>query len=134
MGIQKFDFHLRGYQFEVQMENSSFPKILELKNKMPPDPQTLRLKGWFSRYGFSLKHIKGTQNVIHDLLSRPMKPIQIITTKHTFPLILMVKPLSGHASTTKNLPPGIIVSSSPSQLKQYAKNNLFFLQDKNHKK
>ncbi|KAI5420412.1 hypothetical protein KIW84_044271 [Lathyrus oleraceus] len=72
MGIQKFDFHLRGYQFEVQMDNSSFPKILEFKNKMPPDPQTLRLKDWFSRYDFSVKHIKGTQNVISDLLSRPM--------------------------------------------------------------
>lgn len=69
MGIQKFDFHLRGYQFEVQMDNSSFPKILKFKNKMPPDPQTFRLKDWFSRYNFSVKHIKGTQNVIPDLLS-----------------------------------------------------------------
>lgn len=75
MGIQKFDFHLRGYQFEVHMDNSSFPKILEFKNKMPPDPQTLHLKNWFSIYDFSVKHIKGTQNVIPDLLSRPMKPI-----------------------------------------------------------
>ena len=130
MGIQKFDFHLRGYQFEVQMDNSSFPKILEFKNKMPPDPQTLRLKDWFSRYDFSVKHIKGTQNVIPDLLSRPMKPIQIITAKHTFPLILMVKPLPDHASTTRNLPPGITVSSSPSQLKQYARNNLFYYMTK----
>ena len=31
LGIQKFDFHLRGYQFEVQMDNSYFPKILEFK-------------------------------------------------------------------------------------------------------
>ncbi|KAI5403927.1 hypothetical protein KIW84_051177 [Lathyrus oleraceus] len=130
MGIQKFDFHLRGYQFEVQMDNSSFPKILEFKNKMSPDPQTLRLKDWFSRYDFSVKHIKGTQNVIPDLLSRPMKPVQIITTKHTFPLILMVKPLPVHASTTRNLPPGITVSSSPSQLKQYARNNLFYYMTK----
>ncbi|MCI06643.1 polyprotein-like, partial [Trifolium medium] len=30
------------------MDNSSFPKILEFKNKMPPDPQALRLKDWFS--------------------------------------------------------------------------------------
>ncbi|WJX33005.1 hypothetical protein P8452_21263 [Trifolium repens] len=53
LGIQKFDFHLRGYHFEVQMDNSSFPRILEFKNKMPPDPQTLRLKDWFSRYDFT---------------------------------------------------------------------------------
>ncbi|XP_050875436.1 uncharacterized protein LOC127079070 [Lathyrus oleraceus] len=38
MGIQKFNFHLRGYQFLVQMDNSSFPKILKFKNKMPSDP------------------------------------------------------------------------------------------------
>ena len=30
-GIQKFDFHLRGYQFEVHLDNSSFPKLLEFK-------------------------------------------------------------------------------------------------------
>lgn len=130
MGIQKCDFHLRGYQFEVQMDNSSFPKILEFKNKMSPDPQTLRLKDWFSRYDFSVKHIKGTQNVISDLLSRPMKLVQIITAKHTFPLILMVRPLPVHPSTTRNLPPGITVSSSPSQLKQYARNNLFYYMTK----
>ncbi|RDX80470.1 hypothetical protein CR513_38977, partial [Mucuna pruriens] len=47
-GIKKFDFHLRKYHFEVQMDNSSFPKILEFKNRMPPDPQILRLKDWFS--------------------------------------------------------------------------------------
>lgn len=130
MGIQKFDFHLRGYRFEVQMTNSSFPKILEFKNKMQPDPQTLRLKDWFSRYDFSIKHIKGTQNVIPDLLSRPMKPIQIITAKDTIHLILMVKPLPAHASITRNLPPGITVSSSPSQLKQYARNNHFYYMTK----
>lgn len=44
LGIQKFDFHLRGHHFEVHMDNSSFPKILEFKNKMPPDPQTLASK------------------------------------------------------------------------------------------
>ncbi|WJX18453.1 hypothetical protein P8452_08249 [Trifolium repens] len=106
LGIQKFDFHLRGYHFEVQMDNSSFPRILEFKNKMPPDPQTLRLKDWFSRYDFTVKHIKGNQNLIPDLLSRPMKPVQIITNTHTFPLILMVKPLPVHAFITKTLPPG----------------------------
>jgi hypothetical protein len=63
LGIQKFDFHLRGHHFEVHMDNSSFPKMLEFKNKMPPDPQTLRLKDWFSRYDFTVKHIKGKQNL-----------------------------------------------------------------------
>jgi len=46
-GIQKFDFHLRGHVFEVHLDNSSFPKMLELKNKIPPSPQILRLKNGF---------------------------------------------------------------------------------------
>ena len=53
-GIKKIDFHLRGHQFQVNMDNSSVPKILELKNKMPQDPQILRVKDWFSRYDFLL--------------------------------------------------------------------------------
>ncbi|RDX83586.1 hypothetical protein CR513_35475, partial [Mucuna pruriens] len=93
-GIKKFDFHLRRHHFEVQMDNSSFPKILEFKNKISPDPQILRLKDWLSRYDFSVKHIKGKQNLIPDLLSRPGKIVQMIITTHSFPLIFMVKPLS----------------------------------------
>jgi len=64
-GIKKFDFHLRGFQFEVQMDNSSFPRILEFKNKMPPDPQILRLKNTLLDYIphllqiFSNLHIQG---------------------------------------------------------------------------
>jgi len=134
MGIQKFDLHLRGYHFEVQMDNSYFPRILEFKNKMPPDPQTLRLKDWFSRYDFTVKHIKGNQNLIPALLSRPMKPVQIITNTHTFPLILMVKPLPAHASISKNFSPGINSSCSLSQLKEYARNNLFYYMAKIIKK
>ncbi|RDX66826.1 hypothetical protein CR513_54367, partial [Mucuna pruriens] len=91
-GTKKFDFHLRKYHFEVQMDNSSFPKILEFKNKMPPDPQILRLKDRLSRYDFSVKHIKGKQNLILDFLSRPEKTIQMITSTHSFPIIFMVKP------------------------------------------
>ncbi|CAK8540954.1 unnamed protein product [Lathyrus sativus] len=47
MRIQKFDFHLRGYQFEVQTDNCSFPKILEFKNKY-----VLILKLLGSKIGF----------------------------------------------------------------------------------
>ncbi|WVY95146.1 hypothetical protein V8G54_034234 [Vigna mungo] len=49
-GIKKFDFHLRGFQFEI-----------------------LRLKDWFSRYDFTIKQIKGNKNLIPDVLSRPTK-------------------------------------------------------------
>ncbi|RHN66692.1 hypothetical protein MtrunA17_Chr3g0094151 [Medicago truncatula] len=103
------------------MDNSSFLKILEFKD-------------WFSRYDFTVKHIKVNQNLIPDLLSRPMKPVQIITNTHTFPLILMVKPLPAHASIIKNFPPGINFSCSLSQLKEYARNNLFYFMAKIIKK
>ncbi|RDY13610.1 hypothetical protein CR513_01438, partial [Mucuna pruriens] len=91
-GIKKFDFHLRSFRFEVQMDNSSFPKILEFKNKMPLDPQILRLKDWFSRYNFSVKHVKGKNNIIPDMLSRPNRAIQS---------------LSNMAKTSKDFPPGL---------------------------
>ncbi|KAL5855064.1 hypothetical protein ACOSQ4_004866 [Xanthoceras sorbifolium] len=70
-GIENFDFHLRGHTFKVEMDNSSFPRVLEFKNKVPPDPLLLRLKSWFERYDFHTSHIKGSQNLIPDMLSRP---------------------------------------------------------------
>jgi len=45
MKSRNFDFHLRGHQFQVHMDNSSFPKNLEFKNKMPPDPQNFKAQG-----------------------------------------------------------------------------------------
>jgi len=106
-GIQKFDFHFRGHVFEIHLDNSSFPKMLELKNKIPPSPQILRLKEWFSRYDFTVRHIKGNKNVIPDFLSRPKEisrkpqqnqlrentlPIPIFTDTHEYSLIMMNEP------------------------------------------
>jgi hypothetical protein len=62
---------LIGHHFKVQMDNYSFHKILEFKNKMIPEPQLLRLKDWFSKYQFTVEHVKGKTNVLSDLLSRP---------------------------------------------------------------
>ncbi|RDY09255.1 hypothetical protein CR513_06402, partial [Mucuna pruriens] len=107
------------------MDNSSFQKILEFKNKMPLDPQILILKDWLSRYDFSVKHIKGKQNLIPGLLSRPGKIVQMITTTHSFPLILMVKPLSNKAKTCKVFPPGLTPSSTQDIL-EYAKTHYFY--------
>ncbi|RDX66835.1 hypothetical protein CR513_54360, partial [Mucuna pruriens] len=118
------------------MDNSSFPKILEFKNKMPPDPQILRLKDWLSRYDFSVKHIKGKQNLIPDFLSRPEKTIQMITSTHSFPIIFMVKPsskkaktrqkpLSNKAKTCRFFPPGLTPTSHPDIL-EYEKSHYFY--------
>ena len=124
-GIKKFDFHLRGHQFQVHMDNSSFPKNLEFKNKMPPDPQILRLNDWFSRYDFFVKHIKGKNNMIPDFLSRPNhKTVKVITSTHSFPLIFMAKPLSETTKTIKVFPPGL-VTHTPAQILEYAK-SLYF--------
>jgi len=46
------------------MDNSFFPNILEFKNKIPLDPQILRLKDWLSRYDFNVKHIKGKRSFL----------------------------------------------------------------------
>ncbi|WVZ08580.1 hypothetical protein V8G54_021926 [Vigna mungo] len=124
-GIKKFDFHLRGFHFEVQMDNSSFPKILEFKNKMPLDPHILRLKDWFSRYDFTVKHIKGNKNLILDFLSRPTKVVQMITKTHSFPLIFMVRPLPNCAKIQKLYPPGLS-PRTPKDILDYAKSRYFF--------
>ncbi|KAL0420771.1 UNVERIFIED_CONTAM: polyprotein [Sesamum latifolium] len=49
-GIKKFEFHLIGYHFTILVDNTSFPKIMNLKNKGVLEPQLLRLEDWFSKY------------------------------------------------------------------------------------
>ena len=58
-GIQKFEFHLLGHHFIVQMDNSSFLRALDFKGKLLPNSQLLRLKDWFAKYDFEVTHIKG---------------------------------------------------------------------------
>jgi len=141
-GIQKFDFHLRGHTFEVHLDNSSFPKMLELKNKVPPSPQILRLKEWFSRYDFTVKYIKGNKNVIPDYLSRPkevqsqqhqlkenIRTILIFTDTHEYPLIMMNEPLDKGSSSQNfhELPPELlrIQPITPTVIKSFAETHMF---------
>ncbi|GKB35515.1 putative reverse transcriptase domain, viral movement protein [Tanacetum coccineum] len=70
-GIEKFQFHLIGHEFQVEMDMSSFPRMLQFKRKMLPHAQLLRWSNWFSQWKFTVKHIKGTENVLADFLSRP---------------------------------------------------------------
>jgi hypothetical protein len=72
-GIQKFEFHLAAYHFTVIMDYSSFPKMLQFRRKILPHPQLLRLAEWFSKYAFTVEHIKRTKNLIPDMLTRPPK-------------------------------------------------------------
>ncbi|KAK8589939.1 hypothetical protein V6N12_024328 [Hibiscus sabdariffa] len=70
-GISKFDFHLIGHHFLVEMDMSSFPQMLKFKQKTVSHPQLLRWAEWFSKYSFECKHIKGKTDVLADLLTRP---------------------------------------------------------------
>ncbi|GJS28656.1 putative zinc finger, CCHC-type containing protein [Tanacetum coccineum] len=70
-GIEKFQFHLIGHEFQVEMDMYSFPHMLQFKRKMLPHAQLLRWSNWFSQWKFTVKHIKGTENVLADFLSRP---------------------------------------------------------------
>ncbi|MED6163814.1 hypothetical protein PIB30_083674, partial [Stylosanthes scabra] len=66
--------------------------MLDAKGKTLPDSQLMRWKDWFSRYKFTVKHIKGNHNIIADYLSRPNKDpppktLHIFTMNtFTFPL------------------------------------------------
>ncbi|GJU58619.1 putative reverse transcriptase domain, viral movement protein [Tanacetum coccineum] len=70
-GIEKFQFHLIGHEFQVEMDMSSFLRMLQFKRKMFPHAQLLRWSNWFSQWKFTVKYIKGTENVLADFLSRP---------------------------------------------------------------
>ena len=91
------------------MDNSAFPNIMNFKGKTVPEKMLLRLKDWFSKYDFSMKHIKETQNLIPDLLSRlakPIPPLHCISTGYHFPIIFMATALPNQALTHKTFPLG----------------------------
>jgi hypothetical protein len=80
-----------------------FSRILNFKNKMIPDPQFLRLKDRFSKYQFTIKHIKGKNNVLADFLSRP---------KFSPPLLV--------SFVNKFIPWFMISSSPPAEIQQFS--------------
>ena len=106
-GIKKFEYHLIGHHFLIRMDSSAFPNILNFKGKTVPEKMLLRLKDWFSKYDFSVKHIKGSQNLIPDLLSRlskPETPPILFSTTYHFPIIAMATSLPPEALTKKPFP------------------------------
>ncbi|KAH9697764.1 hypothetical protein KPL71_023747 [Citrus sinensis] len=106
-GIKKFEYHLFGHHFLIRMDSSAFPNILNFKGKTVPEKMLLRLKDWFSKYDFSVKHIKGSQNLIPDMLSRlskPENPLILFSTTYHFPIISMATSLPPKALTKKTFP------------------------------
>ncbi|KAH9780662.1 hypothetical protein KPL71_008163 [Citrus sinensis] len=106
-GIKKFKYHLIGHHFLIRMDSSAFPNILNVKGKTVPEKMLLRLKDWFSKHDFSVKHIKGSQNLIPDMLSRlskPENPLILFSTTYHFPIISMATSLPPEALTKKTFP------------------------------
>ncbi|KAH9697730.1 hypothetical protein KPL71_023729 [Citrus sinensis] len=106
-GIKKFEYHLIGHHFLIRMDSSAFPNIFHFKGKTVPEKLLLRLKDWFSKYDFSVKHIKGSQNLIPDMLSRlskPENPLTLFSTTYHFPIISMATSLPPEALTKKTFP------------------------------
>ncbi|KAH9734768.1 hypothetical protein KPL71_017493 [Citrus sinensis] len=106
-GIKKFEYHLIEHHFLIRMDSSAFPNIFHFKGKTVPEKMLLRLKDWFSKYDFSVKHIKGSQNLIPDMLSRlskPENPLTLFSTTYHFPIISMVTSLPPEALTKKTFP------------------------------
>ena len=107
------------------MDKSSFPKILDFKNKLLPDKQLFSLKTWFAKYHFTVQHIKGDKNMISDFLTRPSinKPT-FITSIHTIPVIAMNRSLPFKALTQKTFPLNLSFSST-FQIQDFARKFLF---------
>ncbi|KAH9671278.1 hypothetical protein KPL70_017307 [Citrus sinensis] len=124
-GIKKFEFHLISHKFLINMDNSSFPRIFDFKNKLLPDKQLLSLKTWFAKYDFTVQHIKGNQNLIPDFLTRPAinKPA-LISSIQTIPVIAMNRQLPFKALNQRNFPMNISFQSAY-QLQDFAKKFLY---------
>ncbi|KAL0386398.1 UNVERIFIED_CONTAM: polyprotein [Sesamum latifolium] len=120
-GIKKFEFHLIGHHFTILMDNTSFPKIMDLKNKGVPEPQLLRLKDWFSKYQFTVKHIKGENNLIPDFLSRP-SGIHLISPTGTIP-IFMASSSSSTSRSPLTFPPKFFYDLK--NIREYALDHMF---------
>ncbi|KAK9032330.1 hypothetical protein V6N11_056601 [Hibiscus sabdariffa] len=102
--ISKFEFHLIGHHFLVEMDMSSFPQMLKFKQKTVPHPQLLRWAEWFSKFSFDCKHIKGKTNVLADLLTRPkIMMYRASSSKETVP----EKKQKKNPETASNIPPNL---------------------------
>ena len=122
-GIQKFEFHLIGHNFLVRLDNSFFPKILEFKNKVFPNKHLLRLKTWFSKYDFTVQHIKGDLYLIPDLLSRPSSSSLRVSFAPV--LVIFMSPTLPNIALTKKSFPCNLTFSSPYQIQDFAKKFIF---------
>ncbi|KAH9792621.1 hypothetical protein KPL71_004198 [Citrus sinensis] len=124
-GIKKFEFHFISHNFLIRMDNSSFPKIFDFKNKLLSDKQLLNLKTWFAKYDYTVQHIKGDKNLIPDFLTRPsIKNPVLISSIQTIPITAMYRTLPFKALTQKAFPLNLTFSSA-FQIQSFAKKFLY---------
>ncbi|PKI69612.1 hypothetical protein CRG98_009967 [Punica granatum] len=105
-GIKKFEFHLVGYKFLVEMDMFSFPKMLQFKQKQLPHPQLLRWAEWFSKFDVEVKHIKGKHNTLADFLSRKEQALTRQTLQ-VLPVICMFSMLQFTTLRAQNQAAGV---------------------------
>ncbi|KAG8485185.1 hypothetical protein CXB51_021833 [Gossypium anomalum] len=65
------DTKVEDSQMQKSITTPLSKRFLLSKEKIVPHPQLLRWAEWFSQFKFDARHIKGKQNVLADLLSRP---------------------------------------------------------------
>ena len=108
------------------MDNSSFPRIFDFKNKLLPGKLLLSLKKWFSKYDFTVQHIKSKQNLIPDFLTHPAinKP-SLISSIHTILVIAMNCQLPFKPLNQRTLPMNISFHSAY-QIQDFAKKFLYW--------
>ncbi|GKB58810.1 putative reverse transcriptase domain, viral movement protein [Tanacetum coccineum] len=124
--------HVCGYKsgtFKAseQHYHSTFKEILEFKRKMLPHAQLLRWSNWFSQWKFTVKHIKGTENVLgktfltrrKGLYIRGKQPkIASRVQKHTPHFLSMVFSVASHKEegSSSNPTPTIPVFDLPEEI------------------
>lgn len=88
------------------MDMTSFPKMLQFKQMMIPNPQLLRWSDWFSQWSFDVIHVKGKDNVIADFFSRPS--VSTLCQPHSvLPCIYPLFPVDFHNDAISLLPQDI---------------------------
>ena len=91
------------------MDNSSFPRIFDFKNKLLLDKQLLNIKTWFSKYDFTRPAIN--------------KP-SLLSSTHIIPVIAMNRQLPFKALNQRSFPMNIPFSSAY-QIQDFAKKFLY---------
>jgi len=69
--IKKFNYSLIHTEFLIEMDMKAFPKMIQINAKIIPNTKILRWPEWFSPYKFQVKYLKGKDNILAYIPSRP---------------------------------------------------------------